>query len=72
MPKYYTLKIELCNGEKIAFYNLDEKQRQRAENRIWITGVKVRRDRFSFELVNPFIIKSAFVVEQENFIGEVK
>lgn len=71
MPKFFTLKIELCNGEKIIFNNLTEEQIKEVKEKIWVQGIvrAVPNDRFAKELVNPLIIKSAIIIEQENFIG---
>lgn len=71
MPKFHTLKIELCNGEKITYHNLNEEQVKEVREKIWVQGIvrQVPNDRFAKELINPLIIKSAYIIEQENFIG---
>lgn len=67
--KYHTLKIELCNGEKILFRNMDEEAIKKAKERIWKQGIVKQIDKYTKELINPFIIKAAYIIEQENFEG---
>lgn len=71
MQKYCALKIELCNGEKIVFHNLNEEQVKEVKEKIWVQGVvrPIPGDRYAKELINPFIIKSAFIIDQDGFIG---
>lgn len=70
MEKLYTLKVTLCNDENILFRNLTAEQIEQARGKIWVSGLRRKTNLKTWELLSPFIIKSAYEIEQDAFIPE--
>jgi hypothetical protein len=66
--KFYTLRVHLCNGKEITFKNLNDSQEKEARAHIWTHGIKKQNNHNTWELISPFIIQSAFVIQQEGLI----
>lgn len=70
MPKYFTLRVVLCNDENFLFKNLTEEQEKEARQKIWVEGLRRKKTHNTYELINPFTIKSAHMIEQEGWIED--
>lgn len=68
--KFYTLAVKLCNEETLHFKNLTTEQEAEARRKIWTEGLRRKTNLNTFELISPFIIKSAYMIEQEGWISE--
>jgi hypothetical protein len=65
--KYYTLKIKLCNDELLIHKNLSPEQVNKTQATIWLHGLRKKIDNTTTELLSPFTIREALIIEQENF-----
>lgn len=70
MSNYYTLAVTLCNGEVLKYKNLTPDQIKEAQEKIWTQGIKKKINHTTTELLSPFLIKSAIVMEQMAYLNE--
>lgn len=66
--KQFKLKVVLCNKEEHVF-ELDE--RRAAEvGKIWTHGLRIQKNATTWELISPFVIQSAILIEVPQSISE--
>lgn len=60
----YTLKVTLCNKDELLFKDLTPDQMEISRKQIWTHGLKRQTNTTTWELISPFVILSAYIIEQ--------
>lgn len=70
MPKLFTLSIKIMDGTTVHFKNLTEEQERDFRKRIWVEGIRRKTNHNTYQLIRPWIIEEAYIIEQNEWITD--
>jgi hypothetical protein len=70
MPKFFTLTVKLMDNTTVTFKNLTEEQEAETRAKIFIMGIRRRTNHNTYQLIRPWVIEDAYIIEQPDFIPD--
>ena len=62
--KLFTFKVVLSNNQELIYKDLNEQEILKARAGMWTNGVLKKHNAMVTEIISPFIIANAYVIEQ--------